>query len=503
MNSASNDMAQHEAQPEALKGRWAALAVLLCASFMNLLDVTIVNVALPSIQQGLKASDSAIEWIVAGYVLVFALGLLPFGRLGDIIGRRRIFLVGVTLFTIASGLCGLSHTTYLLVAARFFQGLSAAIMTPQVLALATVMFSAHERPRAFGMFGMTAGLATVLGPVIGGLLIDYNVFGLGWRAIFLINLPIGVFAVIAGRRLIPHAPRRAGMRNDYLGIVLVALAMFCLIFPLVEGRSFGWPLWCFAMMFAALPLLVIFILWQRRQARRDGPQLLSFSLMKSREFVAGAAMSVFFFSTIPGFFFCMALFLQVGFEFTPLHSGLTTVPFSIGVFIASFLGGRLGRIPSKLRVIGGTIVLAVGLFWVRNEVMKIGDVVPALQLAAPLFVSGFGLGVAIASIFQTILAGVPHQDAGAASGALQAVQQLGGAFGITISSGIFFLRIATMTADGSGPHLAYSDAFAQAIIYSLCAYGAVVLLALLLKGAPGNGTRKSGADMRKAAPQLH
>ncbi|TCT43069.1 MFS transporter [Martelella mediterranea] len=463
--------------------RWIALAVLLSAVFMNMLDVTIVNVALPSIQEGLNASSTAIEWIVAGYVLVFALALLPFGRLGDIMGKKNVFLVGVACFTIGSALCGLSHTTGMLVASRFFQGFAAAIMTPQVLALAQVMFSSSERARAFSFFGMTAGLATVSGPVIGGLLIDHDVFGLGWRAIFLINLPIGVLAVLAGWKLVPSTPRRPGARNDLPGIILIAVAMFMLIFPLVEGRTYGWPWWCFALMIGAIPLLSAFVLWERKQSRFNAPQLLSYSLMKNRNFMLGGLMSLFFFSTMPGFFLCLALFLQVGFEFSPLKSGLTTVPFSLGVLIASLISGRLGTHGLKLRVIGGVIVLGIGIFWLRAYVLSVENAVSHWAVFLPLLTGGLGLGVAIASIFQLVLSGVPHDDAGAASGALQAVQQLGGAFGIAVVSQIFFPRLAALMDVGSGLHMAYVEAFSRAMIYNLAGYIVVVFMAVLL--SPG------------------
>lgn len=489
MASSLSETASPRSGEESHPQRWVALAVLLCAVFMNMLDVTIVNVALPSIQAGLNAPSSAIEWIVAGYVLVFALALLPFGRLGDIMGKKNVFLVGVALFTIGSGLCGLSHTTGMLVASRFFQGFSAAIMTPQVLALAQVMFSPSERARAFSFFGMMAGLATVSGPVIGGLLIDHDVFGLGWRAIFLINLPIGVFAVIVGWKLVPSTPRVSGARNDVVGIVLVSVAMFMLIFPLVEGRTYGWPVWCFALMAAALPVLACFVLWQRRQSLRSKPQLLSFSLMKNRNYALGCLMSLFFFSTMPGFFFCLALFLQLGFGFDPLKSGLTTVPFSVGVFIASIIGGRLGNHVLKLRVMGGVALIGVGIFWLRAYVLGLQDILSPMAVFLPLLTSGLGLGIAIASIFQLVLSGVPHRDAGAGSGALQAVQQLGGAFGIAVISQIFFSRLAVLLSSGAGQHQGYVDAFARSMLYNLTCYAVVIVLALMLDA--GNAQKKA------------
>jgi MFS family permease len=259
--------------------RWAAMVTILIAQFMNLIDVTIVNVALPSIQAGMGASESQIEWIVAGYILVFALGLLPMGRYGDIVGRKRLFLYGVAGFTSASVLCGMAQGVGTLVAARLLQGAAGAVMMPQVMAIAQNLFAPGQRAGAFALFGLTAGLATVTGPVLGGTLITADLWGMTWRPIFLINLPVGVICLIAGARLIPDLPGDSRLRNDWGGIAIAGAAMLALIFPLVEGRAFGWPLWCFALMAASLPLFVGFYLWEQRQARLGRPQVIPVSLL--------------------------------------------------------------------------------------------------------------------------------------------------------------------------------------------------------------------------------
>jgi EmrB/QacA subfamily drug resistance transporter len=321
--------------PEPYANRWIAMFVLLMASFMNMIDVTIVNVALPSLQKGLHATESAIEWIIAGYIMAFALGLLPFGRYGDIAGKKRMFLIGVASFTIASALCGLAVNVEMLIVARIIQGVAGAVMTPQVLAIAQIMFPAKERAQAFSLFGLTAGLASVAGPVTGGFLIDANLFGLEWRPIFLINIPIGIAAVIAGRRLIPDIKGNPNLSNDWVGIGIAALAIFCLIFPLVEGRGFGWPVWCFAMMLAFLPLAIAFVLWERRQKMVGGAELLPTALMANSNYLFGAASTMVFFSAMPGYFLVLAVFLQGGYGLSPLQSGLTTLGFPAGVLFAS------------------------------------------------------------------------------------------------------------------------------------------------------------------------
>ncbi|HZY67238.1 MAG TPA: MFS transporter, partial [Devosia sp.] len=312
-----------QSKAEADPRRWIALVVLLIANFMNLMDVTIVNVALPSLRENLGADASEIEWVIAAYVLAFALGLLPFGRLGDIVGRTQMFLVGVAAFSIASAACGLAPSIEWLIGARVLQGLAGAMMTPQVLAIATVTFPPEERGQSFSLFGLSAGLAAVAGPIVGGLLIGANVWGLDWRPIFLVNVPVGILAVVLGWFIIPRPPGHAELRNDYVGIMLFGASIVALVFPIIEGRAYGWPAWAWAMMAAALVGMALFVLWERRMAATNQPQLLNYSLATNPQFLLGALVLTVFSSGIPGFFMVISLLLQSGFGFTPLESGLT------------------------------------------------------------------------------------------------------------------------------------------------------------------------------------
>jgi len=298
---------------EADPRRWLALAVLLIASFMNLIDVTIVNVAVPSMQKNLGADASEIEWVIAAYVLAFALGLLPFGRLGDILGRTRMFLVGVTAFTVASAACGLAPSIEWLIAARVFQGLAGAMMTPQVLAIATVTFPPEERGQSFSLFGFSAGFAAVCGPILGGLLIGADIGGLDWRPIFLVNVPVGIAAVILGWFIIPRTPGHPTLKNDFLGIALFAGSMVLLVYPLIEGRAAGWPLWTWGMLAASAVGILLFVLWERRMARLDKPQLLNYSLITNGNFLLGMMVTTIFSSGVPSFFFVFSIMLQIGF----------------------------------------------------------------------------------------------------------------------------------------------------------------------------------------------
>ena len=461
--------------------RWLSLAILLIANFMNLIDVTIVNVALPSMRDHLGATDSQIEWVVAAYVLAFALGLLPFGRLGDIVGRKRMFLFGVAAFTIASALCGLAHNIEMLIGARVFQGIGGAMMTPQVLAIATVTFPPHERGQAFSLFGLSAGLASVCGPILGGVLIDAQLFGLDWQPIFLVNIPIGIAALIAGGMLIPSLPGHKELSNDYVGIGLFGLGIVALVFPIIEGRAFGWPVWSFAMMASGLVLLAAFYLWQRQRAQAGRPQLLNYDLLRNRDYMFGALVVTIFASGIPGMFLVISLLLQSGFGFTPLQSGLTNTPFSIGVLIASVIAGRFGAHYLRSRLAGAGAMLAFGIGWLHFIIAGAGETIDAWSFLLPLLVAGVGLGTGFSSLFQLVLRNVPPRDAGAGSGALQAFQQVGGALGVALVGQIFFSQLASNFVLGLAPNRAFADAAALALWYQVISFGLVLLLAFRFK----------------------
>jgi EmrB/QacA subfamily drug resistance transporter len=462
---------------EADPRRWIALFTLLLASFMNLIDVTIVNVALPSMQENLGASSSQLEWIVAGYILAFALGLLPFGRLGDIIGRKRLFLAGVGAFTLASAACGLAPSIEWLIAARVLQGIGGAVMTPQVLAIVQVTFPPQEKGLAFSMFGVTAGLASVAGPITGGLLISADIFGLDWRPIFLVNVPLGLLTIVAGSILIPAGKRQPGLRNDWIGILLAGAAILALVFPLVEGRTLGWPLWLFALMIASGFGIAAFYLWERARERSGQPQLLPIQLLNNRRYLLGIASATVFFSAVPGLFMILALFLQSGFAFTPLQSGLATLPFPLGVLLASGINGRLGSRVLRGRMFTGAVMLLLGMATLRIVLAGIVDHVDPWHLSLPLLVSGVGLGITISALFQTVLSVVPPRDAGSGSGALQTFQQIGAALGVALIGEIFFASLQAARAAGAAPHPAFVSAVGNALWYQI---GACLLLAAMV-----------------------
>lgn len=472
---------------------WAGLLVLLLAGFMNFMDVTIVNVALPTLQKDLGANSSQIEWVVAGFVLAFALGLLPFGRLGDIIGRKNLFLAGVACFTLTSVLCGASGSIEMLIFSRILQGVSGAVMMPQVMAIIQATFSAEKLGAAFGMFGLTAGLASVSGPVIGGLLIEADFFSSGWRMIFYVNVPIGILAIIAGIKALPDQPGNSSLKMDWIGILLSVIAILLIIFPLIEGRTYGWPIWCFIMLASSIVFFGLFYLWEKRRDRQGKTELLPVDLITNRNFLIGTAVVTFFFSGLPGFFMSIALFLQQGFDFTPLHSGLTTIPFPLGVLIASVISGTLSLKWLKPRLIGGLLILLAGMYFLRLTVTGTTDTVDGFSFAPYLAMAGFGMGIAISAMFQTVLEGVPAGDAGSGSGALQALQQVGGALGVAMIGQIFFATLANPSAGVKSKTDAFVEALSNTTLYELAVFTVVIILALLLKPS-GNTNQPDAAE---------
>ncbi len=458
--------------------RWIALGILLTAGFMNLVDVTIVNVALPNLQNGFQATATQIEWVVAGYILSFTLMLLPCGRLGDIVGRKSLFIAGLGIFILGSMLCGVASDMEWLILARMVQGAGAGMMIPQTLAFTPALFAPRERAFALSCFGLSAGLASVIGPLLGGLLIGANVMGLTWRPIFLVNVPVGLLTVWLAWRYLPRLPVSPGLRIDHVGVLIGALALFCLITPLIEGHRLGWPLWCMVILLASLPLGALFLWWERFQHGRGAPELIPASLLANPVLHFGTALIALLFSGIPGFFLVLTLYLQNGTGLTPFQAGLITMPFSIGVLFASILTGSLGVKGPRLRIVVGALGLAGAMVWLRAVVLSTGETALWSHFAPPLLLGGMGLGLAISPIFQIVLAGISRQDSGSGSGTLQSCQQIGAALGVAIMSEIFFGRL------GVGPariadHAAYAQSFGAALYYNTFCFLAVALIVVV------------------------
>jgi EmrB/QacA subfamily drug resistance transporter len=426
--------------------RWLTLAVLLLAAFMNLLDISIVNIAIPSIQRNLHASYADVQWALAGYTLAYALVLITGGRLGDTFGRKRMFLVGVAGFTLMSALCGAAQSSGMLIAFRVAQGAFGAIMIPQVLSVIQVIFPAAERIKALAAFGVTAGLGTVSGPLLGGLLTQHNLFGLDWRPIFLINAPVGVLAFAASMVLVRESRAPRPPRLDPGGVALISVALLALLYPLVQGRQLGWPAWTFASMAVSVPLFGLFVAYEIAKDRRDGSPLVQVGLFRRRSFAVGVGIAVTFFLGVTSFMLIMTLFLQVGFGFEPLHAGLTFLPFSGGILVSSGAAARLAPRFGRGVTMAGAAVMAAAMAGLIATVHHYGAAVTTGDMVPALIVAGLGMGAVLAPLADIVLDRVPAQHAGSASGVFNTSLQLGASIGVAVIGVIFFGFLGSQSA---------------------------------------------------------
>jgi EmrB/QacA subfamily drug resistance transporter len=481
--------------------RWFALAIVMTAAFMDLVDVTIVNIAIPSIQRDAGASFSQIQWITAGYALAFAAGLITGGRLGDIHGRKRLFLIGIGGFTLASALCGFAANPEMLVASRIAQGTMAAMMVPQVLSIVHATFPAHERGKVFGLFGAMVGLGAVSGPLLGALLTEWNLFGLAWRPIFLINLPVGVVAFLLGRRFITESKAPRALRLDLAGVALVTLGLLMLLYPLTRGRELGWPLWGYASMAGSLVVFAALVAYERRKTARDGSPLVELSLFRVKSFAAGIAVQTVFGLGLGIFFLVWTLYMQVGLGWSPLHAGLTGVPFSISVSVAAGLSvqklvPRFGR-----RVLqAGALLMGLGVLLYIWESDRYGLAIASWQMALPLVVMGVGMGLIVAPLTDAVLSEVPREHAGSASGLINTVQQMGNALGLGLVSVVFYGAVDDrLTRSGVGP--AFVNAFQHALFWVAAVMAVIFLLMFALPKSPAQQPETGGAEESRPVPE--
>jgi EmrB/QacA subfamily drug resistance transporter len=424
--------------------RTVALHVVLLASFLDLMDSSVVNVALPPIQHDLHTSYETVQWVLTGYTLAFAVLQITAGRLGDIIGHRTMFLIGVAGFTITSALCGASQNGGQLIGLRVAQGVTAAAMVPQVLSIVQAMYPPSTRGRAMGAFGALAGLATVGGPIIGALLTSGDVAGLGWRSIFFVNVPIGVLTLVLGAAVLPNSSATHPPRVDWTGLALSTAGLFLVVYPLVQGRSAGWAAWDFGMLGAGSLALLAFVAQQHSRCRRGAAPMLDTGLFRYRSFNGGLLTSLLFLGGVIGFFLIFTVYLQNGLGYGVLHAGLTGVPWGIGVPVfaglsAGVLTPKLGRTGIQLGILL-TVAGLVGLMW------TISPAATTWQFAPALFVGGAGMGLVVAALVDFTLSEVPVATAGSASGLYNTVQQLAAALSLAGIATIFFDLLGTTPA---------------------------------------------------------
>ena len=412
--------------------------MLLAGTCLIVLDFFIVNVAMASMQRDLHAGASAVEWVVAGYGLTFAVFLLAAGRLGDRIGRRRMFASGVGLFTVASLLCGVAPSASLLVSARLLQGVGGAMISPSVLALIGTLYAGADRARAIGLYATVMGLAAACGQLVGGVLLQVNVFGLEWRTVFLLNVPVGVAVLCVVRRWVPESRATGGgsARVDVAGLVLATLSLTALVLPLVDGRAHGWPVWSLVSLALSPVLFVDFVLWQRRLVRRGGSPLVHPAWFRDRTFAVGMLTQLLFWSGQASYFLVLALYLQLGRGLSAMESGLVFSVLAAAYLVASIRAPGLVGCFGRSVVVGGALVLAAGHVATVVAVSLYGGSVVAL--VPGLLLAGAGMGFCLAPITTLVLANVDPQRAGAVSGLLSTMQQVGNAIGVAVIGVIFF-----------------------------------------------------------------
>jgi EmrB/QacA subfamily drug resistance transporter len=469
------------------------LPVVLTAMFMAGFDIWAVNVAAPSLQRDLHVSDAALQLIVGGYAFMYASGMVTGGRLGDLFGYRRMFMIGVVSFAAASLLCGLAQSSGELVAARLLQGLTGAVMVPQVLALITATFPVAERSRALAWFGVTMGIGFVSGQILGGGLIEADIFGLGWRAIFLVNVPVGVLALVAAALVVPHAWAQRRPRLDPIGAVGVSASIALALVPLTLGRDQGWPPWTWVSLAASLPLLGLTVLWERRLARRNGEPLLDLPLFRDRTFSAGLAVNfalVFFFGS---FMFVLTLLLQAGLGQSPLHAGIEALPLAVAFTVMSILSPRFSaRLGSRAITLGASIT-TLGTIALAVTGARYGAHLTGWDLAPATVLIGLGQGIALPLLIGAVLAHVRPARAGAAAGILTTTQQFGAASGIAVIGAIFYGVLGTAPDTGT-----YVSGMVAAMSVNAALVAAAAAVALLLPRRSAAGRVPGSAPAREA-----
>ena len=458
------------AAPLPLGRAWLVLVVVVVAELMDLIDTSVANLAGPSIRADLGGGPMTLQWVLSAYTAAFALGLITSGRLGDLLGRRRLFLIGLAGFTAASLACGLAPSAGFLIAARVCQGLFGSVMIPQGMALVKIVFPPRHLRTALMPFGPIMGLATVAGPILAGWLLHLDLFGSQWRSIFLINVPFGLAAGALAWFVLPrHSGEDRRARLDLRGVGLLTAGSALLIVPLIQGRELGWPAWTYVLIAAALAAFGLFVVSERRSSH----PVITPSLFRKRSFLVGLLITGGFYAALSAFVLVVNLLLQSGLGWTPLQTGFALIPWAVGTAVATLASGavlaeKLGRANLFL----GLAVAVAGLLSLWWSAVHWGAALTVWNLAPALFVTGAGAGLLFIPLFDFILGDADTEEVGTGAGMLNAAQQFAGALGVAALGTVFFARVG-------GP--ADPSYFAAAeLVFALCA--GIYFLVLLLVG---------------------
>lgn len=439
--------------------RWMALVILLTGAFLPPLDFFIVNVALPSIREDFRASASTMQLIISGYATTYAVMLITGGRLGDLYGRRNVFLAGMVGFAAASALCGFAWSPAALVAGRILQGFAAAIMAPQALASINAIFPDHEKSKALSFYALTFGVASMVGLFLGGALIALDILGLGWRAIFLINLPVIAVAAPSAFIMLRETRSERPSKLDLGGALLIAIALSALIAPLIEGREQGWPIWLILMLATSLPFFLLFWRHEKHLESTGKDPILAPSLLQNRGLLRGLLAALFFYA-LAAFWLIFSVYQQGGLGLTPFEAGLAILPAAVGFVLGPFASERILRVFGRFSAGAGMVLQAAGLF---GTAALISNGLPQFLFAA-LFLIGAGQGIALPNLVKSIVQRVDRTQSGLASGLVNSMFQIGGALAAAIVGGLFFSILGSAT-DVQSIGRAYSVA---AVAISIC-----------------------------------
>lgn len=439
--------------------RWMALVILLTGAFLPPLDFFIVNVALPSIREDFRASASTMQLIISGYATTYAVMLITGGRLGDLYGRRNVFLAGMVGFAAASALCGFAWSPAALVAGRILQGFAAAIMAPQALASINAIFPDHEKSKALSFYALTFGVASMVGLFLGGALIALDILGLGWRAIFLINLPVIAVAAPSAFIMLRETRSERPSKLDLGGALLIAIALSALIAPLIEGREQGWPIWLILMLATSLPFFLLFWRHEKHLESTGKDPILAPSLLQNRGLLRGLLAALFFY-VLAAFWLIFSVYQQGGLGLTPFEAGLAILPAAVGFVLGPFASERILRVFGRFSAGAGMVLQAAGLF---GTAALISNGLPQFLFAA-LFLIGAGQGIALPNLVKSIVQRVDRTQSGLASGLVNSMFQIGGALAAAIVGGLFFSILGSAT-DVQSIGRAYSVA---AVAIAIC-----------------------------------
>jgi EmrB/QacA subfamily drug resistance transporter len=461
--------------------RRTALGIVLIAVVMDMMDGSISTLATPSIKADLGATNADIQWVLAGYTLTFAVLMITGGRLGDIFGRKRMFLTGVAGFTLASALSGMAVSPEMLIASRLLQGLMAAMMLPQVLSIIQVAFPVKERMAAFGLIGAMGGMANVIAPLLAGVLLAVNVMGLSWRPLFLINVPIGICLFVAAYFVLKESKAPMTLKLDFMGVGIITVSLLMLMYPLVQGNELGWPLWTYVLMTLSVPGFIAFAVHEIRKNRADGSPLVVPELFRIPAFVGGSLICLIMMSGLLAFFFTTSVYMQSGLGYSALETGLTMVAWPICIIVSCIAAMKLGLHYGRKIMSAGTLMMVASAAVLYVRLSNAGAPVSPFDFLPCTILGGLGMGMIMPLLTDYVLAKVPVKHAGSASGVANTFNELGSAMGIAVVGTVFFGAL------GSG----YTEAIKEALLLEAIIFLAGFFLVFLL---PKNVRQGSGEE---------